>query len=70
MTSAVAAALRQAGFTVFCDITGFDRTSRGKGWTIMSRRHVDGIGFREQARDLAQFFDVNTVMDRVARAGK
>jgi hypothetical protein len=68
MTSDRAGALRAAGFRIFCDIGGDDQTIRQDNWTLMSRRHVDGIGFRDQADDLADFFDVSSVIDSAARS--
>ncbi len=68
MTSDRAGVLRAAGFTIFCDIGGEDRTIRNETWTLMSRRHIDGIGFAEQADDLAGFFDVGSVIDTAARS--
>ncbi len=69
MTSPRATALRNAGFKIFCDISGQDLTIRSGQWTLMSRHHVDGIGFRDQAESLGTFFDVSTVIDSAARAG-
>jgi hypothetical protein len=67
MTSERAGALRAAGFRIFCDISGSENTTAGESWTLMSRRHIDGIGFEEQADDLADFFDVSSVIDTAAR---
>jgi hypothetical protein len=67
MTSERAGALRTAGFRIFCDISGTENTTTAESWTLMSRRHIDGIGFREQADDLADFFDVSSVIDTAAR---
>jgi Polysaccharide deacetylase len=68
MTSARAGTLRSAGFRIFCDIGGEDLTIVADQWTLMSRHHIDGIGFRDQADSLKTFFDVDTVIDKAARA--
>jgi hypothetical protein len=60
--------LRSFGFTILCDIDIVPRITVGTGVTIMSRRHIDGIAFRDQASNLAPFFNVATVEDRAARA--
>jgi hypothetical protein len=50
-----------------CDIDVVPRLTAGHGVTVMTRRHVDGVAFEDQAAALAQFFDVSTVEDRRAR---
>jgi peptidoglycan/xylan/chitin deacetylase (PgdA/CDA1 family) len=55
--------LKAAGFTIQCDIDDVARMVVVDGVTIMSRRHIDGIAFRDQVANLKQFFDVATVHD-------
>jgi hypothetical protein len=61
------AMLRDHGFRILCDIDVVARLKPTLGVVVMSRRHVDGIAFRDQATNLAPFFDVATVEDRAAR---
>ncbi len=61
------AQLRDAGYTIQCDIGPAPRLVHVAGTWIMSRRHIDGIAFRSQARNLASLFDVATVEDLSAR---
>ena len=42
-------------------------TMKGDGFTVMSRRHIDGIALSQQARALLPFFDAGVVEDRQAR---
>ncbi|HEY0397586.1 MAG TPA: hypothetical protein VGF00_04330, partial [Acidimicrobiia bacterium] len=44
------------------------RFIRTQGVVIMSRRHIDGLALRQEARPLAPFFDVASVEDRAARS--
>jgi hypothetical protein len=60
--------LRHFGFTILCDIDVVARLTVGNGVTVMTRRHVDGVSFADQATALAQFFKVSTVEDYAARA--
>lgn len=66
--SAAFAMLRDAGFTIQCDIGPTPRLVHLDGVSVMSRRHIDGIAFAQQAKGLAPFFDVARVIDRAARA--
>ena len=59
--------LRALGFTIQCGIDVVPGLVRADGVTFMSRRHIDGIAFADQARALRPFFDVATVEDRAAR---
>jgi hypothetical protein len=59
--------LRAFGFTILCDIDIVARLTRTNGVTIMPRRHIDGIAFRDQATNLRPFFAVATVEDFAAR---
>ena len=61
--SATARLLKDAGFTIQCSIDPVPRLIRADGITVMTRRHVDGIAFRDQARQLTPFFDVASVRD-------
>ena len=61
--------LRNAGFTIQCDIDDEARLVSEDGVVVMSRRHVDGIAFRDQVRNLAPFFPVAAVEDVRDRAG-
>jgi hypothetical protein len=54
--------LAAAGFRLQCDIDIVARTERRGAYTLMSRRHVDGLAFDVPKR-LAPFFDVRTVRD-------
>lgn len=65
--SATVQMLRGLGFTVLCDIDAVPRLVRVDGVTIMSRRHIDGIAFAQEATVLAHLFDVSTVEDIAAR---
>lgn len=56
-------ALRDLGFTVQLSIDPVPRLTRVDGVTVMTRRHVDGIAFRDQARSLQPFFDVASLVD-------
>ena len=62
------AALRELGFTVQCGIDAAPRLLHVNGITYMARRHIDGLAFSGQVEHLAQFFDVNAVIDRAARS--
>ena len=57
------ALLRDAGFTIQFDIDVVARRLAVDGVVEMSRRHIDGYAFAGQARALAKFFDVATVVD-------
>ncbi|HEX5265795.1 MAG TPA: polysaccharide deacetylase family protein [Acidimicrobiales bacterium] len=59
--------LRGAGFTIQCDIDDVPRLITADGVSVMSRRHIDGIAFRDQVRNLAPFFSVASVEDTHAR---
>lgn len=59
--------LHDNGFAILCDIDVVPRLTVGGGVAIMSRRHIDGIAFAQQAPELAPFFDVSTVIDRAGR---
>ena len=61
--------LRTAGFGIQCDIDDVARLVTADGVSVMSRRHIDGIAFRDQVRNLAPFFSVPAVEDLRARAG-
>jgi hypothetical protein len=67
-SSPKAQVLRQFGFTVLCDIDAVARMTTSRGVTVMSRRHIDGVAFRDGRARLAPFFDVAEVEDRTARA--
>jgi hypothetical protein len=56
--------LAEQGFDIQCDIDIVPRTEHRPGYTLMSRRHIDGLAFDVPAR-LAPFFDVRTVRDPV-----
>ena len=60
--------LREQGFTVLCDIDVVPRVSQAGGVAVMSRRHIDGLAFAQQAGRLAPLFDVATVEDHRARS--
>ncbi|HET6873830.1 MAG TPA: hypothetical protein VFH70_03585 [Acidimicrobiales bacterium] len=64
---AVIAMLRDHGFAILCDIDVVARSRNVLGVTVMSRRHIDGIAFRDQAANLVPFFSVAAVEDRAAR---
>jgi hypothetical protein len=66
-TAATQAALRDEGYTIQCDIDSTARLVDRDGVTLMSRRHIDGLAFAQQASALKPFFDVQTVEDRAAR---
>ena len=68
LTSPTLRMLRAEGFTVLCNIDVVPRLVFTGGVAVMSRRHIDGIAFADQARALAPFFDVKTVEDVSARA--
>lgn len=57
------ALLRDAGFTIQFDIDVVPRRLAVDGVVVLSRRHIDGYAFAGQRRELAQFFDVASVMD-------
>jgi hypothetical protein len=59
--------LRDNGFSIFCDIDITPKLVKQDGLVVMSRRHIDGIALRQQARQLQPFFDAATVEDRAAR---
>jgi hypothetical protein len=59
--------LRTKGFTIFCDIDIVARLKQADGVALMSRRHIDGIAFANQAKALTPFFDIGTVQDTTAR---
>lgn len=61
--------LADLGFTLQCDIDKVVRMRHDGVSTIMSRRHIDGLAFEQQADALRPFFDVATVIDTYARAG-
>ena len=61
--------LRDEGYTVQCNIDSVPRLVRAGDVTVMSRRHIDGIAFAQQARALAPLFDVHAVEDVDARSG-
>ena len=65
---ATIAMLRARGFTILCDIDTSARILHEYGVSIMARRHIDGFAFAGQVANLAKFFDVATVEDRVARS--
>jgi hypothetical protein len=67
-SSPLVAMLRDHGYTVICDIDVAPRFFRAQGIVIMSRRHIDGLALRQEARPLAPFFDVASVEDRAARS--
>ena len=56
------------GYTIQCNIDAVPRLTQVDGVTLMSRHHVDGIAFSQQARTLAAFFDVGLVEDVAARS--
>lgn len=66
--STTAQMLRGLGFTIQCDIGPVARLEHTDGISVMSRRHVDGIGFAQQRAGLAPFFDARAVEDTAARA--
>ena len=65
--SATTNALSAAGYIIQCNIDAVPRLVLRDGASIMSRRHIDGIAFAQQARRLAPLFDVNAVEDHAAR---
>lgn len=66
--SAKANLLRDEGFTIQCDIGPTARLVRAGGVDIMSRRHIDGIAFRDGVARLVPLFDVAKVEDVGARS--
>jgi hypothetical protein len=54
--------LAKNGFTIQCDIDIQPRDEHRPAYTLMSRRHIDGLAFDVPKR-LAPFFDVRTVRD-------
>jgi hypothetical protein len=54
--------LAAAGFTIQCDIDPRARLTRQHGVAVMSRRHIDGLAFRNP-RSVAMFFSVQRVRD-------
>ena len=60
--------LRDQGFTIQCDIGPTARLVHVQGVDIMSRRHIDGIAFRDGVARLAPLFDVSKVEDVPARS--
>jgi hypothetical protein len=60
--------LRDQGFTIQCDIGPTARLVHVDGVDIMSRRHIDGIAFRDGVARLAPLFDVAKVEDVPARS--
>jgi hypothetical protein len=60
-------ALKAAGYSIQCNIDSTPRLVQRDGASIMSRRHIDGIAFAQQARHLAPLFDVDAVEDHDAR---
>jgi hypothetical protein len=54
--------LARSGFTIQCDIDILPRTEHHPAYTLMSRRHIDGLAFDVPKR-LAPFFDVRNVRD-------
>jgi len=65
--SAKANLLRDAGFTIQCDIGPTARLVHVGGVDIMSRRHIDGIAFRDGVARLVPLFTVTAVEDVAAR---
>ena len=59
--------LRASGFRIFCDIDVSPKLVKQDGFAVMSRRHIDGLALRQQARALLPFFGAATVEDRAAR---
>ena len=66
--SAKANLLRDEGFAIQCDIGPTARLVHAGGVDIMSRRHIDGIAFRDGVARLAPLFDVAKVEDVAARS--
>ncbi len=68
-TSASATALLrdEFGFRIFCDIDSHPVLLRAGGVVRMARRHIDGLAFEGQRRNLAHLFRVGRVIDRAAR---
>ena len=62
-TTGTAQLFQRAGYTIQLDIDVVPRLIREQGWTLMSRRHVDGIALRDAAKRLAPFFSVARVWD-------
>ena len=60
--------LYRYGFSILCDIDVVPRTVRAAGVVVMSRRHIDGIAFADQATALRPLFAVSAVEDIAARA--
>lgn len=60
--AAAADLLARQGFTIQCDIDILPRTEHRPAYTLMSRRHIDGLAFDVPKR-LAPFFDVRRVRD-------
>ena len=52
---------------MFCNIDVVARMNNLDGIVVMSRRHIDGIAFADQAKALTPFFDVASVEDTAAR---
>ena len=59
--------LRDEGYVIQCNIDAVARLNHIGDINVMSRRHIDGIAFDQQATSLAPFFDVHSVEDVAAR---
>jgi hypothetical protein len=57
--------LQSAGFRIFCGIGPEPFLKVSPAYTLMDRRHVDGIALRTQRKLLLPFFDADQVMDSV-----
>ena len=55
------------GFRIFCSIDVVPGTIRADGVVTMYRRHVDGLAFAGQRRNLSPLFAVGRVIDEAAR---
>lgn len=57
--------LQSVGFRIFCGIGPEPFLRVTPGYTLMDRRHVDGVALRTQRRLLLPFFDADQVIDSV-----
>ena len=63
--SAKLAALRKAGFRVFCTIGPTASLTLTDGYAVQARVHVDGVSLLSQQATLIRFFDPLSVIDPV-----
>ena len=60
--------LAAAGYTIQLDIDTVPRLIAMPGYTLMSRRHIDGIALRDAGSALSALFSTTEVRDGAARA--